>query len=224
MQMPGYVSQALKRFGHDAGLSADTPCKYVPPNYGKFTQFAEVDLSPRLTPSDAKRIQEIVGVFSYYARIMDSTMLCAVTKLSSGQAKPTRNTMAAAERLLDYAESHQDAIVTFKASSMIYHVHSDASYYSESNARSRAGGMHYLGDAALATDECVPNGSILDISTIIDVVCSSAFEAEYGALFINGKEAGAIRTTLADIGYPQRETEIVTDNTTAQAVATGAAK
>jgi hypothetical protein len=224
MQMPGYVGQALKRFGHDPRRTSEIPCKYVPPRYGKYTQFAEVDSSPRLGADGVKRIQEIVGVFSYYARVMDSTMLCAVTKLASSQSMPTGSTMAAAELLLDYAEGHQDAVVTFRASSMVYHVHSDASYLSESGARSRAGGRHYLGDAASARDSCVVNGSVLDVSTIIDVVCSSAFEAEYGALFINGKEAAAIRATLADLGYPQGRTQMITDNTTAQAIAAGSAK
>jgi hypothetical protein len=60
MQIPGYVGQALKRFGHDPRRTSDVPCKYVPPRYGKYTQFAEVDSSPRLGADGVKRIQEIV--------------------------------------------------------------------------------------------------------------------------------------------------------------------
>jgi hypothetical protein len=48
---------------------------------------------------------------------------------------------------------------------------------------------------------------------------SSASEAEYAALFLNGQTACGIRNTLADLGYPQKETEIVCDNTTAVGVA-----
>jgi hypothetical protein len=44
------------------------------------------------------------------------------------------------------------------------------------------------------------NGSVLCISTVVNVLCSSAAEAEYEALFIVGSEAASIRNTLADLG------------------------
>ena len=93
-------------------------------------------------------------------------------------------------------------------------VWSDVSYLSESNARSRAGGYHYLsayGDPATAK----PNGAVDVISTIILTVVSAASEAETAALFINGQAAMPTRNTLADLGYPQLGTPLITDNTTA---------
>lgn len=224
LSMPGYVNKAMKRFGHDSSRGSEVPIKYTPPNYGKHTQMAQEDGSPKLSPGEAKRIQEIVGVFQYYARVIDSTMLCATTKLASAQANPTKDTQAAADMLLDYAEKHQDAKVVFKASSMQYRIHSDASYQSESGSRSRAGGIHYLGEDSSMTDTTPPNGAILCVSTIIDVVCSSAFEAEYAGLFINGTTSQSIRATLEDLGYPQEATEIVTDNLTTYGIINGTAK
>jgi hypothetical protein len=224
LSMPGYVAKAMKRFGHDSSRGSEVPIKYTPPNYGKHTQMTQEDGSPKLSPGEATRIQEIVGVFQYYARVIDSTMLCATTKLASAQANPTKDTQAAADMLLDYAEKHQDAKVVFKASSMQYRIHSDASYQSESGSRSRAGGIHYLGEDASMTDTTPPNGAILCVSTIIDVVCSSAFEAEYAGLFINGTTSQSIRATLEDLGYPQEATEIVTDNLTTCGIINGTAK
>ena len=54
--------------------------------------------------------------------------------------------MKAMHRLLNCAATHPDAAIQYRASDMILHVHSDASYLSEPQARSRAGGFHFLGD------------------------------------------------------------------------------
>ena len=44
--------------------------------------------------------------------------------------------MEAAVHLLNYAATHPDATVRFRASDMILHIHSDASYLSKPKARS----------------------------------------------------------------------------------------
>ena len=49
---------------------------------------------------------------------------------------------------LDYAETHPDAIVTFRASDMILAVHSDASYLSETKSHRRARGHSFMSDNA----------------------------------------------------------------------------
>ncbi len=45
----------------------------------------------------------------YYARILDHTLLPAVTYLACFQAAPTLDTMAAMERLLGYYAKHSNA-------------------------------------------------------------------------------------------------------------------
>jgi hypothetical protein len=77
--------------------------------------------------------------------------------------------------LLDYVATHPDAIVSYAKSNMILGVHSDASYLSEPNARSRAGGHFFLSDG---TDDAPPNGAILNTSQIIRSVMSSAAKAK----------------------------------------------
>ena len=112
---------------------------------------------------------------------------------------------------MNYAASWPHAVITYRPSNMKLQVHSDASYLSETEARSRAGGYHFLGDYDHLAD-IPPNGSIENISTIIDVVCSNAMEAEAAAIFINAQRAVVSCQTLADLGYPQSETSIVSDN------------
>jgi hypothetical protein len=115
---------------------------------------------------------------------------------------------------------------------MILHVHSDASYLSERNARSRSGGIKNLSDALrqpssapLPTDTPPPlNGAIRVHSSITAVVLSSTTEAELGALFFNGKEAAMLRTTLEGMGHPQPATPIQTDNACAAGISNGTVK
>jgi hypothetical protein len=98
-------------------------------------------------------------------------------------------------------------------------VESDASYLSEPEARSRAGGLHYLGNYCIDTRTNLINGAIECMSTIIKSVVSSAFEAEYAALFLNGQTAQGLRNTLRDLGYPQQATPFISDNACAVGVA-----
>ena len=81
----------------------------------------------------------MIGTFLYYICAVDSTMLTALSAIASAQAKPTEETMTRCKQFLDYAATHQDAILTYKASDIVLVVHSDTSYLSEPKARSRAG-------------------------------------------------------------------------------------
>jgi hypothetical protein len=73
---------------------------------------------------------------------------------------------------------------------MILHIHSDASYLSEKEAKSRAGGFFYI--SSTNTDTKLTNGAILIISKVLKHVMSSAAEAEIGAVFINAKEGAVL--------------------------------
>ena len=80
---------------------------------------------------------------------------------------------------------------------MILHVHIDASYLSAPEARSRAGGHHFLGNAP--NKPPLNNGPILNVVQILCTVVSSAAGAEVGALFVNTKEAIPLRTALEEM-------------------------
>jgi hypothetical protein len=102
---------------------------------------------------------------------------------------------------------------------MILHIHSDASYLSENEAKSRAGGFFYMGNNK--TDKKLTNGAILIISKVLKHLMSSAAEAEIGAVFISAKEGAVLRTTLEELGHKQPPTPIETDNTTATCYSNG---
>jgi hypothetical protein len=106
---------------------------------------------------------------------------------------------------------------------MILHIHSDASYLSENEAKSRAGGFFYMGDTT-KTDKKLTNGAILIISKVLKNVISSAGEAEIGAVFIDAKEGAVLRTTLEELGQKQPPTPMETDNTTATGYSNGTIK
>ena len=215
--MPSYIPDALQRFDHVAPKKPQhSPHAWTQPNYGAKQQMtASPDNSTPLAPKEVTKLQQIIGTLLYYARAVDSTMLVALGTLASAQTKATTNTMKAANQLLDYAATHPNAKIRFKKSDMILHVHSDASYLSETEARSRAGGISFLGD-----DSSQPhiNGAIHVHSSILKNVVSSAAEAEIGALFHNAQDACTLRQTLIDLGHPQPATPIQTDNACANGI------
>jgi hypothetical protein len=104
------------------------------------------DLTPELIQQRKTLIMQIVGVFLYYARAVDSTMLVTLSDLASEQSAATEATMEAVVQFLNYAATHPDAVLCYQASDMILKVHSDSSYLNLPKARSRAGGHFYLGN------------------------------------------------------------------------------
>jgi hypothetical protein len=115
--------------------------------------------------------------------------------------------------LLNFCNTHPETKIRCHASDMILHIHSDASYLSENEAKSRAGGFFYM-NSNNKNDKKLTNGAILIISKVLEHVMSSTAEAEIGAVFINAKEEAVLRTTLEELGHKQPPTPLETDNTT----------
>ena len=67
-------------------------------------------------------------------------MAVALGSIASTQSKATALTQGECNWVLDYAASNPDATIRYHASDMVLYIHSDASYLSETKARSRAGG------------------------------------------------------------------------------------
>jgi hypothetical protein len=85
---------------------------------------------------------------------------------------------------------------------MILHIHSDASYLSENEAKSRSGGFFYMGNTTKKGNKLI-NGAVSIVSNVLKHVMSSAAEAEIGAVFLNAKEGAVLRTTLEELGHKQ---------------------
>jgi hypothetical protein len=147
--MPGYVSNMLSKFQHDAPKHPQhTPSRYITPVYGAKTQYATKDETLPLTAKQCLTIQKVTGSVLYYARAVDPTVLMPLNDIATEQTKATEKTQAATNQLLDYLATHPDATIRYHASDMILHIHSDASYLSVSNARSRLGGLFFCRDKA----------------------------------------------------------------------------
>ena len=217
VSMPGYIAKARKEFGHEMPKKRqDSPYPSIPIKYGAKHQYAEpADASPLLDAEGKNYIQRVNGKFLYLARAVDLTILAALSSLAAQQSKPTEETRRRAQQLIDYLATQEEAIITYRASNMILAVHSDASYLSETNARSRVGGHFFL-----SADDPIPadNGAILTIAQILKAVMSSAAEAELGGLFINAREAVHIRNVLDAMGHKQPRTPIQCDNSTATGI------
>jgi hypothetical protein len=144
---PGNVSNILSKFQHDSPkYSQHTPSRYVTPVYGSKTQYATKDETPPITAQQCLKIQKVTGSILYFARAVDPTVLMPLNDIATEQTKATEKTQAATNQMLDYLATHPDATIRYHASYMILHNHSDASYLSVSNTRSRLGGLFFLGN------------------------------------------------------------------------------
>ena len=108
-------------------------------------------------------------------------------------------------------------MITYHASDMVLTIHSDASYLSKPKARSRAGGHFFMSSGRQMPPN---NGPVLTLCQIIRAVMSSACEAKIGAMYTNAREAVPTRKTLEEMGHPQPQTPMQTDNAAAHSVVT----
>jgi hypothetical protein len=213
ISMPGYVSNVLSKFQHDAPKHPQhTPSRYITPVYGAKTQYATKDETPPLTAKQCLTIQRVIGSVLYYARAVDPTVIMPLNDIATEQTKATEKMQAATNQLLDYLSTHPDAAIRCHASDMILHIHSDASYLSVSNAQNRLRGLFFLGNKSPEQDTL--NGSILNVASVIKNTVASAAESEVGACFHNAQSGAPLRVTLTELGHTQPPTPLQTDNST----------
>jgi hypothetical protein len=136
--------------------------------------------------------------------------------IATEQTKATEKTQAVTNQLLDYLATHPDATIRYHTSDMILHIHSDTSYLSVSNPRSRLRGLFFLGNKSAEQDTL--NGSILNVASVIKNVVASADESEVGVCFHNAQSGTPLRVTLTELGHTQPPTPLRTDNSTAVGV------
>ena len=84
------------------------------------------DETELLTSSGMLRIQQIIGGLLYYALAVNCTLLVALGDLASAQTKARDDTWDKIVLLLNYAATHPDTNITYNASDMFLHAHSDA--------------------------------------------------------------------------------------------------
>ena len=184
ISLPNYVAKMLQKYHIDP----NGPCTYLPapyqfvPNGPNSNKNHHIDESV-INDERQQFIRQVVGSVIYYARVIDSTMLCDTTRLGSQGSNPSLTTKRNTYHLLNYVATYPVVRVIFRASDMILRISSDASYASETGSRSRAGGYF---DLIRTQDNPITapiNGAIHVVSSILNVVVASYVEAEYGDSF-----------------------------------------
>eukprot|EP00804_Cyclotella_cryptica_P006243 CCRYP_010113-RE/>CCRYP_010113-RE protein AED:0.37 eAED:0.50 QI:0/-1/0/1/-1/1/1/0/150 len=91
----GTTATVGQRFHHSLPTKPQhQPYPSAPRTYGSKQQLcATADTSPALGKQQKTFVQEVIGVFLYYARAVDCTMLTALGSLATQQAKPTTTTL-----------------------------------------------------------------------------------------------------------------------------------
>jgi hypothetical protein len=176
--MPGYIKAALHKYQHAAPARPEhAPHTWNPPIYGAKTQFVRDEtISAAISDKDVNKLQKLTGTLLYYARAVAPTLIMPINVLASEQSKATEVTAKKVIKLINYCNTHPETKIRYHASDMILHIHSDASYLSENESKSRAGGFFYMGSNT-KTGKKLTNGEILIISKVLKHVMSSAAEA-----------------------------------------------
>ena len=105
---------------------------------------------------------------------------------------------------MDYLATHDNARIRYHASDKVLNIHSDASYLSETNARSCVAGYSFLVSKSDTSKPILLNGTIYIMCGILKFVVASAAEV--------------MRLTLQEMGHPQPATPIHCDNMTATGI------
>jgi hypothetical protein len=183
------------------------------PVYGAKNQYTTKDETPSRTAQQCLTNPKSHRIRSVRCPRGRSTVLMPLNDIATEQTKVNEKTQAATSQLLDYLATHPDATIPYHASDMILHIHSDASYLSVSNARSRLGGLFFLGNKS--PEQHMLSGSIINLASGIKNVVASAAEPEVGACFHNAQSGAPRRVTLSELGHPQPPTPLRTDKLTA---------
>ena len=109
-------------------------------------------------------------------------------------------------QLLDYAATNPDAKIIYKASNMILYIHSDVSYLTALETKSRAGGYFYLGRKlgkyGVPTLGHVVNTLITILCSVLKNIMASEAEAEVGVLYENTHLVVPLQQTLIELEHP----------------------
>eukprot|EP00957_Ditylum_brightwellii_P158909 12095166-Ditylum_brightwellii.AAC.1 len=97
-------------------------------------------------------------------------MLVALNSIAGQQANPTKKPAKAVVKLLNYCATNPNAVIWYRASKMVLHIHSDASFMSVEETRSHAEGHFFLSepyDTKPTSQPVVINGPVHTICKVI---------------------------------------------------------
>ena len=139
--MPRYIQVALHRFQHSPPTRKEHASHFwEQPNYGATQKFTKAEgTSQKLPPERILRLKQTKGTLLFYSKEIDLTILVALGTTAAAQTSGTIETEEAIHKFLDYCSTHSNSTLRYKSSGMLLKAHSDTSYFSESQARIRAG-------------------------------------------------------------------------------------
>jgi hypothetical protein len=137
LSMPGYIKAAPHKYQQPAPARPEhAPHTWNPPIYGAKTKFmTEATISPALSHKEINKLQQLTGTLLYYAMAFDPTLIMPINVLASEQSTATNVTVDKIIELLSYCNTHPETKIRYHSSDMILHIHSDASYISEDEAK-----------------------------------------------------------------------------------------
>ena len=196
--MEDYIRKLLLRYGHpEPRKPQQSPHQHREIIYGASIQNPlEEDTSPSLDAPGIKLIQGIFGTVLYHAQEVNNKLLTTLSSIGSELTRASQATNKSANYLLDYLATYPNDDINYKPSNIILAAHSDAAYLNETRACSRAGSHIFCSDNDLTPRD---NGPVLSLTQIINVVMSSASEAESSGLFINAKAMVPLQQILKEI-------------------------
>ena len=102
--MPVYVEKLIHYFQHNPPPKMQhQPHPYIPPSYKARTQyFIPLDDSKTLDKVGNKFIMQLTSTFLCYSRVVDGTILTALSAITSEKPAPTKRTMKKCKQLPDY--------------------------------------------------------------------------------------------------------------------------
>jgi hypothetical protein len=104
--MPGYIDKALKKYQLPSPMAPqDATYAAAPIQYGTKFQQVKIDTTSPLSPAELKRVQDIVGTFLYYVRVVDPMLLAALSAIAAQQSSGTQAVADACYQLLNYIAS-----------------------------------------------------------------------------------------------------------------------
>ncbi len=94
--MPGYIKMKLQKNKHIMPKKLQTcPYSLEPKKFGTEARAPlPNDSTPKLDKNGIKCVQKIVGSVLYYARVVDMTVLIALSSIAVKQTKTMEKTMA----------------------------------------------------------------------------------------------------------------------------------
>ena len=100
-----------------------------------------IDYFPEINTDVVRNVQKLVETFFYYAHAVEPTILVTLNTVADEQSKRTQETAKKVVQLINYVDTHPEAITLYHSSVITLHMHHNRSFLSAPVSKSREGGI-----------------------------------------------------------------------------------